>query len=37
MPVALFNVESIVVLKLAGCSVKLCEMNNKTVGELKGE
>lgn len=36
MPVALFNVDSIVVLKLAG-SVKLREMNSKTVGELKGK
>jgi hypothetical protein len=35
MPVALFIVENIVVLKLADCSVKFREMNNKTAGELK--
>ena len=35
MPVALFNVYNIVVLKLAGCSVKLREMNSRTVAELK--
>jgi hypothetical protein len=36
MPVAVFNVNSIV-LKLAGCAVKLREMNSRTVGELKRE
>ena len=34
MPVALFNVDDIVVLKLSHCSVKLREMNSKIVGEL---
>jgi hypothetical protein len=37
VPFALFNVDNIVVLKLADCSVKLLEMNSKTVGELTGK
>jgi hypothetical protein len=37
MPVALFNVDNIFVLKLAGCLLKLREMNSKTIGERKGK
>jgi hypothetical protein len=37
MPIAFFNVDNIVVLKLAGWSIKLREMNSETVGEIKGK